>query len=210
VRPAAQVGERTVAVKGDGLDAIVPHEVLDQLDLVVLALGPEALDRLRRRQLAALERLVGLDVLAHPRLDALEVVLGELDPVRELEVVVKAVLDRRPDRDLHPRVELHHRRGEHVRRVVADEPEGVGVLRGDDLEGTLLERRVEVAQIAVLSHAERGARQTLADRPRGVGAGGAVGELERGAVGKRDLHRGPRYRVACIERARVCGVANGC
>ena len=44
VRAAAEVGERAVAVERDGLDALVADQVLDQLDLVVLALGAEALD----------------------------------------------------------------------------------------------------------------------------------------------------------------------
>src|SRR5215216_6057954 len=54
VRAAAEVREGTVAVERHGLDTLVAHEVLDQLDLVVLALGPEALDGIAGRQLAAL------------------------------------------------------------------------------------------------------------------------------------------------------------
>ena len=50
------------------------------------------------------------------------------------------------------------------------------------------ERPREVAQLAVLAHGERGAREAGADRGGGVGAGGAVGKLELGAVGKRDVH----------------------
>src|SRR3954453_6432832 len=70
VRAAAEVDERAVAVERDGLDALVAHEVLDQLDLVVLALGPEALERLLDGEVGALEGLVGADVLPHPFLDA--------------------------------------------------------------------------------------------------------------------------------------------
>ena len=103
VRAAAQVGERAVGVERDGLDAVVADEVLDQLDLVVLALGAEALERLGDGHVLALERLVGGDVLAHLRLDRLEVRVGQRDALGELEVVVEAVLDRRADRDLHAR-----------------------------------------------------------------------------------------------------------
>ena len=131
VRAAAEVGEGPVPVERDGLDRVggvgILHEVLDQLDLVVLALAPEALDRLGDRHVLALEVLVGLDVLAHLGLDALEVVLGQLGAVREVEVVVEAVLDRGADRDLHAGIELHHGGGEHVRGVVADQPEAVVV-----------------------------------------------------------------------------------
>ena len=75
VRAAAEVEELAVAVEADGLDALVSHQVLDQLDLVGLILLEVALDRLAGGDLGALERLVGLDVLAHLGLDALEVAL---------------------------------------------------------------------------------------------------------------------------------------
>ena len=52
-------------------DALVLDEILDQLDLVVLALGPEAVERVGDRDVLAHELLVGLDVLAHLRLDPL-------------------------------------------------------------------------------------------------------------------------------------------
>jgi hypothetical protein len=75
-----------------------------------------------------------------------------------------------------------------VGRVVADQPQPVAVARRDDLHRALLERSVEIEQVPVLAHAQRGPGQPFADRPRRVGAGGAVGELEWRAVGKRDLH----------------------
>ncbi len=73
MRSATEVGERAVAVERDGLDALVANEVLDQLDLVTLLLGAKAGQGLVDGEVGALEGLVGLDVLAHVRLDALEV-----------------------------------------------------------------------------------------------------------------------------------------
>ena len=109
------------------------HEVVDQLDLVVLALRHEQLASLRDGHVAALEALGGFDVRAHALFDLGEVRLGDRPVLGELEVVVEAVVDRRPDRDLDAVVELHHRRGEHVRGVVADQLEGLGtVFRGED------------------------------------------------------------------------------
>ena len=46
VRAAAEVGERAVGVERDRLDAGVRDQVVDQLDLVVLVLAAEALERL--------------------------------------------------------------------------------------------------------------------------------------------------------------------
>ena len=193
MRPAAEIGERPVGVQGDGLDALVPDQVLDQLDLVILALVPEMLDRLGHGQLGAHERLVGGDVLAHLGLDALEVCLGHRGPLRELEVVVEAVLDRGADGDLDPGVELHHRGGQDVGGVVADQPErvGIAVLGRDDLQAVaLVQRHREVVQpVADHAHAERRPGQAGADRGSRIGPGRAVGELEIGAVGGGGPHR---------------------
>ena len=177
-------------------------QILDELDLVVLALAAEALERLLDRDVLARERLVGGDVLAHLRLDGLEVGVGEADAVGEVEVVVEAVLDRRPDGDLHARVEVHDRRGEHVGGVVADEVERVlPAAIGDDLQRLVgLQRLREVAQLAVLLDGQGGARQPRADRSGGVGAAGALGKLERRAIGEGDLHRSRCYASARPQR----------
>ena len=100
VRAATQVDEGAVPVQRHRLDPLVGLQVLDQLDLVRLVLGAKPLDRLVGADLGALERLVGLDVGRHPLLDPLQVRLRWTRAVRELEVVVEAVLDRRADRDL--------------------------------------------------------------------------------------------------------------
>ena len=134
VRAAAEVGERAVRVERDGVDALVADEVLDQLDLVRLVLRAEAVERLLDGHVLARERLARLDVLAHLLLERGQVVLGDRDALGELEVVVEAVLDRRADRDLRARVEVEHRRGEHVRGVVADQLERLGRAVGDDLD----------------------------------------------------------------------------
>ena len=188
VRAAAEVGERAVAVERDRLHALVAHQVLDQLDLVGLALGLEALERLGHGHVLALERLVGLDVLAHLLLDALEVGVGDLHALGELEVVVEAVLDRRADRDLHARVELHHRGGEHVRGVVADQPERVvPALVRDDLDRARRRRAgAEVAQLAV--HLDRpaprarGPRRSRAAASAPVAPSGSSSGVPSGSV----------------------------
>jgi hypothetical protein len=62
MRPAAEVLELAVSVERDRLRALIADQVFDQLDLVVLALLAEVLDRLAGRQLPALEGLVGLAI----------------------------------------------------------------------------------------------------------------------------------------------------
>src|SRR4029077_19167387 len=73
VRASAEILEGAVAVERDGLDAFVADEILDQLDLEVLALPAEDLDRLGHRHVAALELLVGGDVLEHRGLDLAQI-----------------------------------------------------------------------------------------------------------------------------------------
>ena len=137
--PAAEVGEGPVGVQRDGLERVggigILDEVLDELDLVGLLLQVEPLERLLHAHLLAQERLVGVDVGLHRRLDPGEVRVVDDDAVGEVEVVVEAVLDGGPDADLHARIELEHRGGEHVSGVVADEREGLlPTAVGEDLE----------------------------------------------------------------------------
>ena len=152
MRAATEVGEGAVGVQRDGLELLgwARYEVVDQLDLVILAARQEARPRIRDRDVLTLEVLRGLDVRAHPVFDRREVGLGDGDPVGELEVVVEALLDRRPDRDLHARIELHHGGGEHVRGVVADQPQRLLALRarGEDRDrGAVGQRPREVAHL---------------------------------------------------------------
>ena len=91
-----------------------------------------------------------------------------------------------------------HRGGEHVRGVVADEVQGVlAAAIGDDLQRLVgVERPREVAQLPVLLDGQRGARQPRPDGGGGIGAARPFGELERRAIGKRDLHRSRCYASA--------------
>ncbi len=189
MRAAAQVGEGPVPVERDGRHPLVCDQVTDELDLVVLILGREALLGLGDRKLRALERLVRRHVLAHPLLDAGQVLVRDLHPLGKLEVVVEAVLDRRADRDLGPGIELHHGGRHHVRRVVADQVEGVRAAIGNDLHLLAVgQRGAEIRHVPVDPHRERGLRQAGADVTGQVGARRAVGQLLGGVVGECDLH----------------------
>ena len=122
VRAAAEVGEVALRVERD-----VALGGVDELDLVRLALGLEARRASSREISSRLHSRPSAISRCTSCLDPLEVGLG--DRLRELEVVVEAVLDRRADRDLHARVEPPHRLGEQVRARVAQHVERVGVAR---------------------------------------------------------------------------------
>ena len=96
VRAAAEVGEVALRIERDRALGGV-----DELDLVRLALGLEPRAGLVGRDLLALPRASLGELAVHLGLDRLEV--GVVDRRREVEVVVEAVLDRRPDRHLDAR-----------------------------------------------------------------------------------------------------------
>jgi hypothetical protein len=115
-----------------------------------------------------------------------------VDRLRELEVVVEPVLDRRADRDLDARIEAPHGLGEQMRRRVAQDGEGVGIVlvaRRQDLNRlAVLERQAQVLDVSVRAHEHRLLGELRPDRACGVEPRRAVGKFEFGLVGKEDLH----------------------
>src|SRR5581483_6503471 len=101
VRAAAEVGEISLRVERDRAVGGV-----DELDLVRLVLVDEPLRRLVTRDLLPGPLATFLQLALYLRLDTGEVVL--VDRLGEVEVVVEAVLDRRPDRDLHTGIQTAH------------------------------------------------------------------------------------------------------
>ena len=185
VRAAAEVGELALRVERD-----VALGRVDELDLVRLALDGEALARLVARDLLALPLAALGELAADLLLDPLEV--GLVDRLRELEVVVEAVLDRRADGDLHARIEPPHRLGEQVRRRVAEDVERVRVVavaRREDLDlAAVRERQPQVLDVAVRAHEHRLLGELGADGARGVEPRRAFRQLELRLVGEDDLH----------------------
>ena len=159
VRAAAEIGEVALRVEGDRAFGGV-----DQLDLVGLVLLVEVALGLLGADLLAVPGAALGELLADLLLDLLERVLA--DRLRELEVVVEAVLDRRADRDLGAGVEAPDGLGEQVRGRVAQDVERVGVLRvagRQDLDLlAVLEWRAQVLDMPVRAHAGRLARPASA------------------------------------------------
>ena len=128
-------------------------------------------------------------------LDPLESVLA--DRLGELEVVVEAVLDRRPDRDLHAGIEPADRLGEQVRGRVPEHGERVRVVlvaRRQDLDRLpVRERRAQVLDGPVHPDEHGLLGELRPDRARGVEAGRAVGKFEFAGVGEEHLHERAGY-----------------
>ena len=110
VRALAQVYERAVLVGGRGRQRRAGFfrargQVVEDLDLEGLAAGVEEGTALAERDFLADEGVVRGDGRAHSRLYRREIVGRER--ARQQEVVVEAVLDRRPDAELRVREESH-------------------------------------------------------------------------------------------------------
>src|SRR5690606_16977576 len=121
------------------------------------------------------------------RLKALEI-LGREWPLH-LKVVVEAVLDRRAEPDPGAGKELAHGGGQDVGRRVTQELQRLRVPLGQDRHGgILLDGPVEIADLAVHLHGERGPGQPGPDRPGQLPAGGAARQLADTPIRERDAH----------------------
>ena len=78
------------------------------------------------------EGFVAGDDLGHFLFDRGEILRRER--LRAIEIVIKAVLDHRPDRDLRAGKERLHRLGEHMRGIMADEFERSWIVAGDEFD----------------------------------------------------------------------------
>ena len=182
MRSPAQVDPFPLAVQRDGF---VAPNVPDDLRLVLLSPVAKEPDRLVAIPHLARDGLVAIDDLAHAGFHALQILGSEGLLARE--VVVEPVLDGRPDGDLRLRVELLHRLGEDVGRVVAQQLQRLlGVTRHDGDGCVGLDGGGEVPHHAVDPDRERGLRESLADAHGDVGPGHRAIEGPDRAVGQRD------------------------
>ena len=122
---------------------------------------------------AAGEQLAVLDDLAHPLLERLQIIRGER--LGDIEVVVEAVRDRRPDSELGVGKHVLHRLREHMGGRVADDTAAIFGVRSDghDLRvGTGRPAQVPQPAVGVANDDDRvrltAARQAgIADRAPG-------------------------------------------
>ena len=108
-----------------------------------------------------------------------------------LEVVVEAVLDRLPDRDLHARIEAPDGLREGGAPTSDEDEEGVvPVARREDLDRLAVgERQAEILHAAVGSdHHRLLLGQLRPDRAGSVETGRAVGQLQPRIVRENDMH----------------------
>ena len=115
--------------------------------------------------------------------------------VLHLEVVVEAVVDRRPEGQLHALEEPHHRPGHHVGAGMPQDVQGLGVLAGDQPQANLAlggQRIVGPDQLAIHFGGQRGLGQPRADLGGNVDGAKRVREFQDVSVGQGDFeHSSP-------------------
>ncbi len=130
-------------------------------------------------------RQILFDDLVHPRFDLGEIVGLERGVARE--IVIEAGIDGRADGDLGSRIEVLHRHGEDMRRVMADHLEGFRVLAGDDPKARVgLDGTENVPFLAIYLDGQGCLGQARTDGGSHVGTRHAARERHRLAVGQGD------------------------
>jgi hypothetical protein len=224
VRPPAEIDERLgVAVGGHepvvpaGLehDRRVVHALGDTRDdLLFVRLAGEQLEPFADRVFLANEGLCLGDDLAHTIVDALEVGVAEVGAARELEVVIEAVGDGRPDGKARPRPQRQDGLSEHVRgRVAEHPPPDLGIPRDDRYICPVRKRPVEIPKLPVHLDSDRIGGEPATDRSRQrrtgralrQGAFAPVGQSE-GDLGGHPLNLEPAS--GDLDLARAVAMAN--
>jgi hypothetical protein len=145
----------------------------------------EDLEPLLQRVHVADEGLVLLDDEPHLRVNAVQVVIAEVGPVRQLEVVVEAVLYHRPDGVLGPGPEPADGLGHDVGgRMAQHLPAGIGLRRDDGDPRAVGQRQLQIHLAAVDGDEDGRLGQAGTDRPGELQARRALSQLPRRAIGK--------------------------
>ena len=180
MRAAAQVQPIALAVQRDGLAA---RQVVDDLGLVFLALVLEQADGVVTIDHLAGEPFTPCHDLAHLRLDRAEILRCERFVPGE--VVIESVSYRRPDGNLGARIQLLHRLGQHMRRVMADQFQRISIPTGDEHDiGVALDLGGQIDQLAIELHGEGRAGEARADRFRHRRAHHRPVETAHGFIGQ--------------------------
>ena len=146
VRTAADIEPVALAVDGNFL--ALGNDIVDDLDLVLLAQLVEDFLRFLAIQHLALDRQIALDDLLHALLDLLEIFRGE--GLLAGKIVVEAVLDGRADGDLGAGIEFLNRLRHDMGGIVTHQLKGFLVAGGDDRQlGIVIDQPGGVHQLTV-------------------------------------------------------------
>ena len=180
VGPPAKVQEGAVPVDGDDF---VRGELLEALELEGVV--GEEVSGLVPGHDPALEGMIGAGDFVHALLDGLQL-LGR-EGLRDLEIVVEAVVDGRSEADSGTRHQLADGGGENMRGRVAQDAERLRIALGEQPDpGPVAERAGEVHHFAVRHGGEGGAGESRPDPGGQIGGRGSGGKGDGAPVGQSD------------------------
>ena len=179
VRTTAQVDEVALAVQGKWP---VRRDRLDYLGFVFFADSAEEGGSFISIPNLTTDGLIAVDDFLHACFDYLQVFFGECFLARE--VVVKAILDGRPNRYLRLRPQLLNGLGQNVCGVVTQQLDAVVRVTGDDFHGHVgLDVATQIPEFAIDANSHSGFRESFANTFGNLCTAGWRGELPVGAVG---------------------------
>ena len=201
VRPAAQIGKITVRIETDR----PVFEPLDQFHFILVAFFGIGLHRLGLADLAATDRLLRARQFFHLFLDLRQIAFG--DRRRTVHIVVKAVLDARPNPELDPRIERFERLGQQMRRRVPERFLAFGIFPFVQFDRRIfVDRAVQIDDLAVDRSRQHLLRQARADALRNLHCGRSLGVLTNAAVGKSYFYHHESIRLSGAIRAAPAGI----
>ncbi len=199
VWPAAQVLPVAMPIHPDRL---ILGDGVHQFDLERLVPGRIEGDGVGAAPQFGADRIAGVDDLLHPGLDRAQIFRAErFGPV---EVVIPAVRDDRPDRDLHLRPQLLHGARHDMGEVMADQFQRLRLVlhRVDGDAGVAGDRPLEIMVRPVERGGDRLFREAGRDRGRHFAGGHAGCEIALVAIGKGQGNLGHRSFSSSVWRLR--------
>ncbi len=182
MRAGAKIDELALAIKADRLTL---RNLFDPFCLIFLALIGKELDGAVTLHFLARDHFIAIDDLVHALLDLLEI-LGR-ERRRAGKIVIEAGIGRRAECDLSLGIELFHRLGHDMRRVVADDLERAGRIARQDRDlGVARDLRREVLFLTIDLDRNRCLGKAGADRGRELAAGDGTRKLPHRAIGQGD------------------------
>ena len=201
MRPAAQIGKITVRIETDR----PVFEPLDQFHFILVAFFGIGLHRLGLADLAATDRLLRARQFFHLFLDLRQIAFG--DRRRTVHIVVKAILDARPNPELDPRIERFERLGQQMRRRVPERFLAFGIFPFVQFDRRIfVDRAVQIDDLAVDRSRQHLLRQARADALRNLHCGRSLGVLTNAAVGKSYFYHHESIRLSGAIRAAPAGI----
>ena len=152
VRAAAKV--KPVALLVDRDRFARRDDVVDDPRLVVFADLLERLDGLVLVPDLADDGIVGINNRPHLGFDLFEILRRER--LFAGKIVIEAIIDDWANRDLRVGIQLLHRLGEHMGRIMADQFEAFGIIRRNEFDlRVAVERAHQISQLAINPGGER-------------------------------------------------------